>query len=88
MKWLQSALTDHQGEFDAGRILVAVVILAMCGLQAWDTGVNKVAFNAMTFGTGVGAVLAGFAAYLYGDAKRPATTTVLESRSVTTRNES
>jgi hypothetical protein len=85
MKWLQSALTDHQGEFDAGRILVAV---AMCGLQAWDTGVNKVAFNAMTFGTGVGAVLAGFAAYLYGDAKRPATTTVLESRSVTTRNES
>jgi hypothetical protein len=88
MKWLKSALTDHQGDFDTGRILVAVVILAMCALQGWDTVVNKVVFNATTFGTGVGAVLAGFAAYLYGDAKRPSTTTTLESRSVTTRNES
>lgn len=69
--WLRSALTDHNGDFDTGRILVAVVILAMCFVQWVDVQYNNATFKPNDFGVGVGSVLVGFAAYLYGDAKRP-----------------
>lgn len=81
MEWLKGALTDREGEFDTGRILVAVVVLAMCFMQAWDVIANKVQFNAGQFGAGIGAVLAGFAAYIYTDRPSPnTTTTVVESK--------
>jgi len=69
--WWRSMLTDHAGEFDTGRILVAVVVVAMCAIQLLDVHYNKAVFKPNDFGIGIGAVLAGFAAYLYGDAKRP-----------------
>lgn len=67
--WFRSALTDREGEFDTGRILVAIVAIWMCGIQGWDVMFNKHEFNAQSFGTGIGAVLVGFAAYLFGDRK-------------------
>ena len=52
-------------------VTVAVVVVAMCVIQMWDVHFNKAVFKPNDFGVGVGAVLTGFAAYLYGDAKRP-----------------
>jgi hypothetical protein len=85
--WWRSMLTDHAGEFDTGRILVAVVIVAMCAIQSLDVYYNKAVFKPNEFGIGIGAVLAGFAMYLYGDAKRPEagkTTTVQVAQTTTT----
>lgn len=83
----RSMLTDHNGDFDTGRILVAVVVVAMCAIQLLDVQYNKAVFKPNDFGIGIGAVLAGFAAYLYGDAKRPepsSTSTVQVSQTTTT----
>lgn len=64
-RWL-ALFTDRNGEFDTGRVLTVVVILFMCG-KAW----TATTWDAQSFGTGIAAVLGGFAAYLYGDAQRP-----------------
>lgn len=80
-------LTDHAGEFDTGRILVAVVIVGMLLLTWLDVEQNKAHFNPQEFGIGIGAVLGGFAAYLWGDTKRPDTgkiTTVQVAQTTTT----
>ncbi len=69
--WYRSILTDHNGDFDMGAVLVGVVIVFMCANSGYDTVINHVKFDAQAFGAGVGAVLIGFAAYKYGDAKRP-----------------
>jgi hypothetical protein len=86
--WYRSIFTDRDGDFDTGRVLVAVVILAMCWMQWYDVKWNETEFNAQSFGTGIGAVLAGFAAYLWGDTRRPppippSTTTTVQSTQVT-----
>jgi hypothetical protein len=87
--WYHSIFTDHDGEFDTGRVLVAIVILGMCWMQWYDVKYNAVEFDAQKFGTGIAAVLAGFAAYLWGDTRRPplippSTTTTVQSTQVTT----
>ena len=86
--WLRSALTDHQGDFDTGRILVAVVILGMLALQGYDVIVNLREFKPNDLGLGVAGVLAGFAAYLWGDTRRPqVTTTTIQATQTTTEKE-
>lgn len=81
--WYRSILTDHNGDFDMGAILVGVVALFMCINSGYDTIVLHTKFNAQEFGIGVAAMLGGFAAYKWGDAKRPpmVTTTTYASRS-------
>lgn len=69
--WYRATLTDAAGEFDSGRLWVAVTVLAMVGISAYDVIVNGREFKANDLGIGVGAVLTGFAAYLWGDTKRP-----------------
>lgn len=73
--WWRSPLTDHNGDFDLGAILVGVVILAMCYYEWYDVTVNHIKFDAQQFGIGVGSVLLGFAGYKWGDTKRPPGTT-------------
>lgn len=68
--WYRSIFTDRNREFDTGRLLVNVVILTMCAI-AIKHGDSK--FDYQSFGIGIGSVLGGFAAYLYGDAQRPPT---------------
>ncbi len=84
--WMRSILTDHQGEFDTGRILTPIVVVGMLGLAVLDTWKNGAHFDAQAFGIGIGAVLAGLAAYLWGDTKRPdpsVTTSVQMSKTTT-----
>lgn len=64
--WLRRALTDREGEPDTGRIMVPIVIGTMCYQAIFGDH-----YDPQQFGAGVGAVLLGFSAYLYGDAKRP-----------------
>lgn len=84
--WYRSIFTDRNHEFDTGRLLVNVVILTMCAI-AIKHGDSKFDFQA--FGIGIGSVLTGFAAYLYGDAQRPpqaapSTVTEVKQTQVTT----
>lgn len=69
--WYKSILTDHNGDFDMGAVLVGVVTVFMCLNAGYDTMALHTKFNAQEFGIGIAAVLGGFAAYKYGDAKRP-----------------
>lgn len=71
----RSVMTDHNGDFDLGALLVAVVILVMCVVEAFDVKRGK-PFNPQEFGIGVAAVLGGFAAYKWGDARRPPPSTM------------
>ena len=64
-------LTDRNGEFDAGAILVVLVTLYMCASSGYDTFVQSRAFNAQEFGTGIAAMLGGFGVYKWGDSRRP-----------------
>jgi len=83
--WLRSILTDHDGYFDLGAVLVGFVGIFMCAASGYNTIVLHNSFNAMEFGTGVGAMLGGFAVYKWGDAKRaPGTTTTTMQRTETT----
>lgn len=66
MKWLHDLLTDRDGAFDTGRVLVPLVIGTMCYKALTATN-----YDPQSFGAGVGAVLVGFSAYLFGDARRP-----------------
>lgn len=69
----KSALGDPSGAWDAGRILVALTVVCMLAIQAYDVIGNGREFKAQDIGIGIGAVLTGFAAYLYG--KKQETTT-------------
>lgn len=87
--WYRSLFTDREGDFDTGRVLVAVVILSMCWMQWYDVRYNGVEFDAQKFGLGIAGVLGGFAAYLWGDTRRPpapvpSTTTSIKQEQVTT----
>jgi hypothetical protein len=68
--WFRSIMTDHQGDFDLGAVLVGVVAVFMCLNSGYDTIALHKTFNAQEFGAGIGAMLLGFAAYKFGDAKR------------------
>ncbi len=67
--WWRTALTDRNGDFDTGRILTPVVVVGMLLLATTDVVLNHAHFDAQSFGTGIGAVLVGLAAYLWGDSK-------------------
>ena len=69
--WYRSILTDHNGDFDMGAVLVGIVAIFMCVNSGYDTWILHTKFNAQEFGIGIAAMLTGFAAYKYGDAKRP-----------------
>lgn len=71
----RGVLTDHNGDFDMGAVLVGFVAIFMCVAQWYATSVNGDTFNPQEFGIGIAAMLGGFAAYKWGDAKRPDTTT-------------
>jgi len=83
--WYRSIFTDRDGDFDTGRLLVNVVVLTMCYIAI--THGDK--FDPQNFGIGIGSVLGGFAAYLFGDAQRPpakapSTVTEVKQTQVTT----
>lgn len=82
----RSILTDHNGDFDMGAVLVGFVTIAMCLISGYDVIGNHVKFNPQEFGTGIGAVLVGFAAYKWGDARRvpPGTTTTTAIQTTST----
>lgn len=83
--WYRSILTDHNGDFDMGAVLVGVVTVFMCANSGFDTVMLHTKFDAQSFGIGIAAVLGGFAAYKWGDAKRPDTTvTSVTASTVTT----
>ncbi len=54
-----------------GAVLVGVVALFMCFNSGYDIIAHAKTFNAQEFGIGIAAMLGGFAAYKWGDAKRP-----------------
>jgi hypothetical protein len=58
-----------------GAVLVGVVTLFMCVNSGYATIEYAQPFNAQEFGIGIAAMLTGFAAYKWGDAKRPEKTT-------------
>jgi len=66
---------------------VAVVIIAMLALQGYDVIVNLREFKPNDLGMGVAGVLGGFAAYLWGDTRRPqANTTTIQAMQTTTES--
>jgi hypothetical protein len=69
MKRLEMLVTDDNGHLDTGRLLTPIVVLAMLGIDAWAVIVNKQIFDAQQLGIGIASVLAGLAAYLWGDKK-------------------
>lgn len=69
--WFRALLTDHNGDWDFGAWLVAVVTIFMCANSWYDVHILHNKFDAQAFGAGIAAMLVGFAAYKYGDAKRP-----------------
>lgn len=87
--WYRSVFTDRDGDFDTGRVLVAIVIFALIYFEYVHVAVHGNPFDAQSFGIAVAGILGGFAAYLYGDAKRPpapvpSTTTDIRQQQVTT----
>ena len=65
LKMLKDSLTGKDGEsFDVGRILAGLSGTACVFFQGWDVIVNRVVFDAMHFGTGIGALAAGIGALL------------------------
>ena len=82
--WFRSILTDHNGDFDLGAVLVGIVVCFMCIAAGYDTIVLAKTFDAERFGIGVASVLAGFAAYKWGDSKRTPGTTTTATTSTTT----
>lgn len=83
--WYRSILTDHNGDFDMGAVLVGVVALFMCANSGYDTIILHSKFNAQEFGIGIAAMLGGFAAYKWGDSKRPpGTVTTTASQTIST----
>lgn len=79
----RSVMTDHNGDFDLGALLTGVVIAFMCAIEGYDVWRGK-PFNAQNFGIGIAAVLTGFAAYKWGDAKRPPPSTLTASAQTVT----
>lgn len=69
--WLRSILTDREGNFDIGAVVTVVVCIFMCAASGFDVIHNGRAFDAMGFGTGMGAALGGLAFYRWGDTRRP-----------------
>ncbi|MEY2873709.1 MAG: hypothetical protein RLZZ373_1080 [Pseudomonadota bacterium] len=67
--WWRTALTDRNGDFDTGRILTPISIVWVLVLASYDVIVNHATFNAQEVGTGIGLILGGLAAYLWGDSK-------------------
>lgn len=65
----REVLTDHADEFDTGRFLALVTVLAGVLLSAWSVIVQGKPFDAQSYGIGVGGLLTGLAAYIFGDAK-------------------
>lgn len=68
--WFRSMLTDRNGDFDAGAILMVVVTIYMCVSSGYDTFVIGRQFDAQAFGTGIAAMLGGFGIYKWGEQRR------------------
>jgi len=69
MRWLRSALTDDNNEFDVAQIGVAVAVFGMMGLAAWQLSQGK-ALDFMQLGSGIAAIIGALGVYKWGD-KRP-----------------
>lgn len=84
--WYRSILTDHNGDFDMGAVLVGVVAVFMCINSGYDTIILHTKFDAQAFGVGISAMLGGFGLYKWGDTLRPrgTTTTTINAASTTT----
>ena len=58
--WALDLVTTRDGvSWDPIRVGVILAGATLIFLSAWDVIVNKQAFNALTFGSGVGALMAG-----------------------------
>lgn len=66
----RDVLTDLHDDFDTGRFLALITVVAGVFLAAWTVMIQGKAFDAQSYGIGVGGLLTGLAAYLFGDAKR------------------
>lgn len=62
---LKNSFTTSTGEdYDIGRLLWALAVLSFFCLAGWSIVVNKQPFDALSYGTGLAAVLAGGGAAL------------------------
>ena len=59
-----SFTTANGADYDIGRILWAMAVLSFFFLAGWAIVVNKQAFDALSYGSGLAAVLAGGGAAL------------------------
>jgi hypothetical protein len=60
LSFLNDLLTTRDGvSFDVIRVGMVVAGAALILFAGWDVIANKTAFNAMEFGTGIAAILAG-----------------------------
>lgn len=69
-KAVTDSVTDFDNEtFDTGRILVVIAVIAMIFFVGYDLIVHKATFDSQSFGIGVGTLLGGLGAYVFGDRK-------------------
>lgn len=67
---LWDLITDDRGVLDTGRLLTPIVIIWMLAIQTYAVVLNHQVFDGLQLGGGIAAVLAGLAAYLFGDKKK------------------
>lgn len=64
-------ITDGRNRVDSGRFIAPFAVFGLVFISAWDVIINHAKFDPQSLGVGIGAILGGLAAYLYGDAKHP-----------------
>lgn len=67
--YFRDLTTDNRDRVDSGRFIAPLAVISLILISAWDVAVNHAKFDPQALGVGIGAILGGLAAYLYGDAK-------------------
>lgn len=81
--WFRDSVTDHDGQYDTGRLLMFLGGIAAVGLQVYVVVWQGKAFDVLSFCSGIGALAGGGGLYLMGDGA--ARRSSAEARSVEAR---
>jgi len=69
---LKDLTTDYDNQtFDTGRVLGVIIVVAYVVFTGHSVFVMGVPFNGQEFGIGIGAILTGLGACIWGDNRRP-----------------